>query len=79
MFARIATFIWLGLALPAHADDKVRVLLNEDMRPFEFKSLSPVELSTGSEKIFLNHPRPELKIEFVRERGERGGIRDSLK
>jgi stage II sporulation protein D len=66
LIARIAIFICLGFAfVPAHADDAVRVLLSEEKRPIEFQAHSPVELSTGQEKIFLNHPKSHLKIEFI--------------
>jgi len=70
VLAGIATYIWLGMAIfssSSHADDAVRVLLNEDAKPVVFKSMSPVELSTQTEKIFLNHPRPEIKIERLKD------------
>lgn len=66
MLAWIATFLWLGLAPFSHADDAVRVLITDDVKPIQLNSLSPVEISTGPETIFLNHARPEIKIEFAR-------------
>jgi len=61
---RLALFIVLSYSVVVRADTSVRVLLNESSKPVELASISPIEVSTEKENLFLDHPRMNLLLSF---------------